>query len=471
MKKSFLLIAFFISLYSASLGQDSLKIFSQENMFWYLTKYHPISKQASLLTKKGQNEVRKQKGQLDPALFSNFYQKQFDEQEYYKLLSGGLKIPTWYGVDLSAGLDQNLGVNLNPENKLPANGLLFAGFTVPLGQGLFIDKRRASIKKADLYLKSTGAEQELIVNQLFYDATLSYYNWVSYYNQLLLYQNALDLANERFIGIKRIFTGGDVPAIDTLEAFILVQVREVSLNQAIVNYKNATLDLSTFLWFENNTPLEITNQLVPPTLNNISTTNAITPDSVSSLVNSLKVDHPQLRWYDFKLKQLEVEKKWNAEQLKPTLNLKYNFLNEPVKGEEFSGFSTNNYVWGIDFNIPIFLRESRGRLNITKIAILETSLELELKQLELSNKIRSSYNELIALEQQIDLFNKATDNYFTLLEAERQKFLMGESSIFLINNRESNYVQAAIKRIELYVKFQYALADFKLASATWLPPN
>ncbi len=151
--------------------------------------------------------------------------------------------------------------------------------------------------------------------------------------------------------------------------------------------------------------------------------------------------------------------------------MKYNFLNEPVEGEEFSGFSTNNYVWGVDFNIPIFLRESRGRLNITKISILETSLELELKQLELSNKIKSSYNEIVALEQQIDLFNKATDNYFTLLEAERQKFLMGESSIFLINNRESNYVQAAIKRIELYVKYQSALADFKLASATWLPSN
>jgi outer membrane protein TolC len=467
MKKSFFLILFFTSLCSISFGQDSVKIFTQENLFWYLTKYHPVSKQAALLTKKGENEVRKQRGQLDPALFSNFYQKQFDEQEYYKLFSGGLKIPTWYGVDLSAGLDQNLGVNLNPEDKLPSNGLLFAGVSVPLGQGLFIDKRRASIKQAKLYLQRTGAEQELILNQLYYDATVSYFNWVSHYNQLMLYQNALNLANERFTGILLNFKGGDVPAIDTLEAFILVQVREVNLNQALVNYKNATLDLSTFLWFENNTPLEITNQLVPPTLADISITNTITPENVASLIRSLKIDHPQLQWYDLKVKQLEVEKKWNAEQLKPTVNLKYNFLNEPVEGDLYSGFSTRNYVWGVDFSFPIFIRESRGRLNITKLTILETNLELELKQLELTNKIKSSYNEFDALIQQIAVFDNATKNYFTLLEAEKQKFLLGESSIFLINNREANYVQAAIKRIELYVKYQSKLAEFKSASATW----
>ena len=467
MKKGFTTLVFLVAFYQFSYGQDSIKIFSQENLFWYLTNYHPISKQAAIQIKKGENEVRKTKGLLDPALFSSLDQKQFNQQEYYSLFSGGLKIPTWYGLDFKAGYDQNRGVNLNPESKTPANGLMFAGVSVLIGQGLFIDKRRAAIKQAELYAKSTFVEQEMILNNLFYDATIAYMQWVNYFNQMQLFQNAINLANERFIGVKQSFAGGDVPAIDTLEAFILVQMRELNLNQAKLSYQNATLELSNYLWLENNTPLEITNQLIPPSIKQLSSQKTIALDSLNSILLGLKTDHPQLLWYDFKLKQLEVERRWNSEQLKPTLNLKYNLLNDPIGGDIFSGFSTNNYTWGVDFAFPLFLRESRGRLNITKLNIQETKLMVDIKWLELANKIKSYYNELIALEQQIKLFNDATANYFTLLEAEKQKFFMGESSIFLINSREAAYVQAAIKLIELNVKYQSAIAEFKLTSATW----
>lgn len=454
--------------YHISYAQDTSAIFSQKDLLWYLTNYHPISKQAALQIKKGENELRKTKGVLDPVLFSNLDQKQFNKQEYFNLFSGGLTLPTWYAVDFKTGYEQNQGVFLNPQNKSPANGLFYAGVSVPMGQGLLIDKRRAAIKQAELYAQSTFAEQKLTLNNLFYEATIEYLKWTSDYNQMQLYQNAADLAKERFTGIKQSFFGGDVPAIDTLEAFIQVQVREVSLNQAKLSYQNATLDLSNYLWFENNTPLEITNQLKPPSVEQLSVEQAITLDSLNTILETLKINHPALQSYSFKLKQLDVERRWNAEQLKPKLNLNYNLINEPVGGDVFSGISTNNYKWGLDFSIPIFLRESRGRLGITKIKIQETQLDAEVKWLELSNKLKSYYNEINALEQQIKLFNDATVNYFTLLEAEKRKFFMGESSIFLINSRETVYVQAAIKLIELKIKYQSAIAEFKLAGVTWL---
>lgn len=467
MNRKLLTLTLILSLCKLSYAQDSIKTFSKEDLYWYLDNFHPIGKQASLLIKKGENEVRKTKGQLDPSLFSNLDQKRLNQKEYYNLFSGGLRVPTWYGVDFRAGYEQNQGINLNPENKTASNGLMYAGVSVPIGQGLFIDKRRAAIKHAELYAKSTFLEQELMLNTLFYEATIKYIDWVNHFNQMQLYQNALTLANDRLLGVIQSFVGGDIPAIDTLEAYILVQVREMSFNQAQLNYQNATLELSNYLWYEENTPLEITDQLTPPSIDKLFSPQEISKDKLKSILNDLKSNHPQLLWYDLKLKQLDLERRLNAEQLKPTLNLKYNMLNEPIDGDAFSGFSTQNYKWGVDFNIPIFLRESRGRLNITKLKIQETNLEVEIKWLELSNKIKSYHNELITLEQQIQLFNSAVSNYFKLMEAEKQKFFMGESSVFLINSREATYVQSAIKLIELQAKFQLAVAEFKLASATW----
>lgn len=467
MRIIFLLLTFLMSCSHLSFGQDSIKVFTQENLFWYLTKFHPVGKQASIQIQKGENEVRKSRGSFDPTLFSNFNQKSFNQTEYYDLFSGGLKIPTWYGVDFQAGFDQNTGTYVNPETKTPANGLVYAGVSVQVGQGLFMDKRRAAIRQAQLYQKSTFMEQEMILNDLFYEATTAYLQWVNYYNQMKLFQNAADLAIERFNVFKQSFEGGDVAAIDTLEAFITVQVREVNLNQAKLSYQNAGLELSNFIWFEDNTPLEITDKIIPPSIDQLSTQESITLDSLNSMIQGLKSKHPQLVWYDLKLKQLDIEKRWNTQQLLPTLKLKYNFLNEPIDGQVFEGFSSNNYSSGFEFNIPIFLRESRGRLNLTKLNIEETNLKFDVKWLEISNKIKSYHNELISLEQQIKLFESATANYLYLLEAEKQKFSIGESSIFLINNREAAYIQAAIKLIELNVKYQLSIAEFKQASATW----
>ena len=459
-----MLIIFF---YQFSFGQDSSKVFFQENLFWYLAKYHPISKQATIQVEKGKNEVKKNRGVFDPSVFLNLSQKQFNQKQYYSLFSGGLKVPTWYGVDFKAGYENNQGVYLNPETQSLTNGLMYAGVSVPLGKGLIIDKRRMAVKKAKLYAESTYMEQELILNTLFYEASISYIQWANYFNQLQLFQNAYDLANTRYLGVKQSYLGGAVPAIDTLEAYIKVQIRDANLNQANLNYQNAKLELSNFLWFENNMPLEISDELVPPPIHQLFGDKRITSDSLNIILSNLKVEHPQLIWYDFKIKQLEVERKWNVEQLKPKLNVKYNLLNEPVGEDVFTGFSSNNYKWGVDFGIPLLLRESRGKLNLTKLKIQETKYDVDVKWLELTNKIKRYYNYIIALDQQMELYRQATSNYLNLLEAEQQKFSMGESSIFLMNTREANYIQAAIKLIEINVKYQSSIAEFKLASSTW----
>jgi hypothetical protein len=62
----------------------------------------------------------------------------------YSILNSSFKIPTWYGIEIKAGFDQNEGYYLNPENTVPNAGLTSLGISVPLGQGLFINQRMAS---------------------------------------------------------------------------------------------------------------------------------------------------------------------------------------------------------------------------------------------------------------------------------------------------------------------------------------
>jgi hypothetical protein len=76
----------------------------------------------------------------------DFDKKQFKDTEYYSILNSSFKIPTWYGIEIKAGFDQNEGYYLNPENTVPNAGLTSLGISVPLGQGLFINQRMADRK-------------------------------------------------------------------------------------------------------------------------------------------------------------------------------------------------------------------------------------------------------------------------------------------------------------------------------------
>lgn len=458
------IVLFHVFLLISLLGFGQSKIFTQEQLLWYVKNYHPVAVQGNLLLKEGESTVRSSRGAFDPYLHGDFDQKYFDDKNYFSMLGTGLKIPTWYGVELKTGFDQNRGVFLNPENDVPNGGLWFAGLSVPIGQGLFIDKRRAALQQAQIFSESTQAEQRKLMNDLYFDAVKQYWKWTEVWNQYQVYEEAVELAVTRFNAVKQSFLLGDKPAIDTLEAFIQIQNRQMNRNQFQLLYQNLTLELSNFLWFENNTPLVITDSIHPPSFEVINVANIIPSDTFTQFLTQIEEQHPEMQLYAYKLNTMEIEKRLKIEGLKPKLNLNYNALTEPVGNNFVSDLSTENYKWGVDFSFPIFLRKQRGELQLTQIKIQNTALSQQQKLLELQNKLRSYYNEQINLNKQVNLFMDAVDNYDGLLEGERQKFNTGESSLFLVNSRETNLIKARLKLMELKAKYQVALAGLVWAS-------
>ncbi len=448
------------------IGQETTTIFTQGQLLWYVKNYHPISIQGELLLSKGESTVRKAKGGFDPYIYGNMDQKYYDEKEYYSILNGGLKIPTWYGIELKTGYDQNTGEFLNPENNVPSNGLWYAGISVPLGQGLFLDKRRATLKQAQIFSEATQAEQKQLMNNLYFDAVKQYWKWVEAWNHYLIYKESEELAQERFEGVKKSFEFGDNPAIDTLEAFLQVQNRQMYLNQSILYYQNATLELSNYLWFSNNTPLEISDSLRPPALKDLQIQAVIPSAALQARVEQLGVSHPAMQLYDFKLSSMDIDRKLKAEGLKPKINLNYNAINEPVGLDLGNNYNIQNYKWGFEVGFPLFLREQRGDLQLTKIKIQETELGQQQKLLELQNKLRKYFNEQVNLDTQITLFISAVGNYELLLKGEKQKFNTGESSLFLINSREMNVIQARLKLTELITKYNISQIGFEWAAGS-----
>lgn len=451
--KIFTIIAALLSLSLAA--QQTQAELSFEEFLGYVKKYHPVVAQAQLKIQEGQAALMKARGGFDPKLEVDYNQKRFKGVEYFELLNTTFKIPTWYGIELKANFEQNEGVFLNPQNNVPENGLYGAGIKVPIGQGLFINDRMASLKQAKIFRNLTQAERDLEINQTLYNAANAYFNWYKAYQNYSLYAAFFENAQTRFRGIRESALLGDIPAIDTLEAYLIVQNRELSKEQSALELTKSRLKLSNFLWLENNLPIELSEvtepaNLIPEEIDQLLGTDLLRADSLSL------ADHPKVRMLNLKVESLEVERSLKAEDLKPRLDVEYNLLVQ--NAEEVNAYFAGDYKTSVRFSLPLFLRKERGDLKLAKLKVQDAKLDRAFMRRELENKINASLAEIASYLKQYTLYQSVTENAARMLEAEERKFSFGESSVFLINSRESSLISNRVKQVEALNKLLEAKA-------------
>ena len=441
----------------------SQRTFSDETFYDLVVKNHPLAKKATLKPRYGNFSVLKAKGGFDPKLSNEIDQKYYNSNQYYSFINAGLKVPTWYGLEFKTGLEMNDGVYLNQENKTPQNGLVYAGVSMSLGQGLFIDQRRAELFKAKIYQSSSLCEQRLQLNELVYEAGYAYWNWALAYSSKEIMKESYILASDRLEGVKQLAILGDRPPIDSIEAKIQVQNRETLLRNYETDYFSSAFNLSTYLWTENQVPLELDSLTFPIDLNTLEQQKILLLSSFQ--IDTIVQNHPYLQINDFKIKSLEIDNRLKKEQLKPTLNLNYNLLNEPINSNPYNGLSINNYKWGLTFEMPLLLRKERGDLGLAKLKLQDEQLSYDNNKAYLTFKIKKALNDFENSLNQFEIMDRTVRDSKLLLEAEKELFVTGESSLFLINARELSYIQARLKLIECIVKVQQAKLSYTFAIA------
>lgn len=411
----------------------------------FVKKYHPLVKTADLEINRAQANLMLARGGFDPKIEVDYSKKQFKNSTYYSILNSSFKIPTWYGIDIKAGFDNNEGVFLSPENTLPNQGLTSLGINVPLGQGLFINQRMADLRQAKLQIQLSVSERKLQAILVLYDASIAYFNWKKNQSEVQLYDIYSKNAQIRFEGIKILIEQGDRPAIDSIEAGIIVKNRLLNLEDSTLKLTKAKLELATFLWLDNNIPLELADDLIPEinlekTIQETLRTNDLVSQDFSI------VNHPKINALQSKIDILDVERKLKVNMLLPKIDVGYSYLSEP---SAFNNYNFENYKIGLNFYFPLFLRKERGALQLTKFKLLETELALGLEKVQLSNKITAQKVEIESLQKQNRYIKELSrDNQIMLLSEERL-FQVGESSLFLINIRENNLVLAQLSQILL----------------------
>jgi outer membrane protein TolC len=429
-----------------NLTQDSIAIISLSEYLGYVKSFHPIVKQANLIISESEAKLMKARGAFDPKLEVDYDRKKFKNTEYYDKLNAAFKIPTWYGIELKGNFEENTGNYLNPEATIPDGGLYSVGVSVSVAQGLLTNKRMAMLKQSKLFVNQAKNDRQLLVNNILYQATLSYFNWLKTYNEKRVYEDFLSNAQIRFNGIKKSYEVGDKPAIDTLEARITLNNRKLNLEKSRIKFIKSSLELSNYLWLNENTPIEIKEGVIP----NVNTFETIDNTLNTSVLDIENIDleaHPKLQSLDYKFQSLNIEKRLKLNNLLPKIDLQYNFLSQTP--EVSRSFSTADYKSGVNISFPLFLRKERADLKLAKLKIQNTQFDIQSTKVTLRNKIDAINQELESFILQNSYTTNIVEDYNNMLTAEERKFFLGESSLFLVNSRESKLIDAKLKAISL----------------------
>ena len=453
---------YFVLLLIGSLawGQNqNLKELNYNEFLGYVKKYHPLVKSAQLEINMAQANLMMARGGFDPKIEADFDQKQFMGKEYYSVFNSSFKIPTWYGIEVKAGFDNSEGIFVNPENSLPNQGLTSLGITVPVGQGLFINQRMADLRKAKIQIRLSQAERKLQAIEVLYNASLAYFNWKRNHSEVQLYSNYLDNASVRYKGILTLIKNGDKPAIDSVEAGIVVKTRRWNLEESKLKLAKSKLDLSNYLWLDNNVPLELQDDVLPENKLELTIGETLKINKLISDTISIE-NHPKINSLENKLAILEVDRKLKANSLLPKMDVGYHYLSEP---NYWNDTNFNNYKIGVNFKFPLFLRKERGSLQLAKFKIQDTKLTLDLERIQLKNKITAQQTEIKSIEKQLQLISSLVSGNGQMLQSEERLFSLGESSIFFINARENNLVSIQLTQLGLENRFLNSNAElFKI---------
>ncbi len=441
---------------------------------------HPVARQAYLLSELARQDLRLAQGNFDPKLKSNFAIKQFGDKNttYYNTWDSKLEVPLWFPMDLNVGYERNSGEYLNNELENTQNGLIYAGVSLPVGRGLLVDERRTAVRTARLMQDIAVADQIKEINKVLLSAAKAYWEWYYAYEAYQVINEVEQLAETRYRGVVRQVVNGDVAPFDSLKAYINYQERDVLRAQAALEYENTKLTASVFLWRtddDNAIPLEIAENTVPVRTDSLSN---LSLEDLDDLQRLARLNHPEITKLGAKIQQLQIQQRLNREFLKPEINLKYNFLANTLSKGDNALFNPspvdngnglvpwyeNNYRAGVEFYFPLFLRKERAKLAQTRVKLEQNFFERSFVQRTVENQINTAYNTLYNLNTVIAMQREMVRNYERLLQGELRKFEFGESSIFLVNTRETELLDARVKLLKLYTQYEKAKLELQYAA-------
>lgn len=451
-------LAIFLALASAQASGAPLLL---EEVLESTERHHPVLLAQITERSAAEGELLGSRGAFDAKLNASSGTNRFG---YYKTRTSGAGISQplrSLGGEVFGGYKRGLG-NFEPwkEGQLTlSRGEWSGGIQLPLLRNRRTDKSRTDLLLARLaveYADASILEQRLVLLQA---AASTYWTWVSAGRNLAIATDLLALAEDRAEQVEGLVEAGQVAEIEIVENERAVLLRRSAIASAERELQAARLDLSLFLRDANGNIVQVGRDRLPdlPEPTRLSA-GAIETDLAMALQR-----RPDISGLLVQVQRISAAQQLARNQLRPEVNFTAQFGRDAGIGTMSK--QGNELIVGITLESPIQRRKARGEIAVQDAKQEQLLHKLRFLQDRVEVAVRDAASALDLALQRLELARAEYDLARRLASAELERFELGDSTLFIVNQREMAAAAAQYAVVSAMADCHTATAAYRAATA------
>jgi outer membrane protein TolC len=392
-----------------------------------------------------------------------------DRLGYYanERLNAGMEqaLPQW-GASVYGGWRVGDGSFAPYDGKLDTRsyGEWRGGVKIPLLRNRVIDERRAGVRKAGIGQRIadlTIDQQRLMVRQA---ASRRYWDWVASGQRLRVAHSILQVAKQRDEQLREAARLGQIPAIEVTENQRQILQREAQVVEAERALQQGGFELSLFYRDASGNPRLPQSSQLPPALPGTD----VLPEAQvqADLLEALR-KRPEIARLSAQRSQSQVDMLLAENDRRPAIDFSVGFTAESGQGAVRRG--PNELKGTLSFQLPLQRRAATGKLAAAKAKVGQYDQreqyardQVQAEVLDAASAVRAAHNRALLAKNEVRV---ALD----LADAERDRFRLGDSTLFTVNLREQAAVDAELREVAAVNDYLRALTAYEQATAQPLP--
>lgn len=368
-------------------------------------------------------------------------------------------------VDLltRSGMKVFAGMRLNPnDTKTPFvptgnSGEYYAGVSVPLLRGRAVNEKTIAEKQARL--SQPVAQQVYLAARLevLIKAAGVYWEWLGSKSRLLVSNDLLVIAEQRVSQIKERVKSGDAPALEITEAEQEIERRKAGLVKAQRDLQKTSIQMSVYLWRQGLTPDVVPAVDAMPDL-------APSPQRVSddSWVAARKLAiqlRPELKRIAAERKSVLAELQLAKNQLLPVMDA------YALQGADTGKNGIGPVVrGGVAISVPLRQRTARGLILAAETKLQKLTFDEASERQRIAAEVDDVVSAINTSFEKFQALAAEVDKAKSVESGEKLRFAAGDSTLFLVNQRERATAEAKVRLIDAHVEYLQALTAFDIVT-------
>jgi len=421
-------------------------VLDRQTVYQYLDQHNPYVALVLANQKVQESKLIYTQGEFDTKLGAKHDEKQYPLSDA-RLSDVYLEKPMENGIEMSVGYRKAYGVQEYNNIKTGDEGEYRAGVKFPIVELIKgMNPRQLSLKSAQIDSKSSVSDTTKRLRELYGDVVGIYYQLLFRHELMKLEKSLSEKAKIQFGMIEKKVTAGDEAPIALVEARQLVNEREQRLIESSNAYSSVLEHLISYL----NIPRqEFEASFEIPHFSDFDDIHLDAQDLLQKAIDK----RPDIEMLEYQ------QEKLNQESTMAQV-LKYPKFDAAVYGVHDRVYD-NGFKVSLEMSFPLERQKYEGKSREIRIKQENNTNEMKKSLLEIQRKIHTTVDSINALKKNLSVVSDEIALAEELERAEYRKFEMGDSGLFLLNQRQMKTLQAKQKKAQYNLMLKMGLLDLE----------